>query len=380
MKFLFILLFIFPGLLSAQDSAKYLSGAVPVENGKVVFTRTFEAPGIPQDQLYDILIEWSKKRFTPDEKRQGRVVYSNREKGEIANRGEEYLIFSESTFSLDRSLILYQLILICSEGKCESKITSVRYKYNTSNGIENYPAEELITDENALNRKKDKLIRKIGKFRTFTIDLVEELHKGIEQSIAAVLPKTSPTSTMEPVTTQAPAFPVHPHPLQGYKQIAADQIPGNIIKMLSQDWMLITAGDKEQLNTMTASWGGLGHLYGKPVAFCFINPARYTYQFMEKEDTYTLTFYTEAYRDALQYCGTHSGKDSDKIKEAGLHPLFTAEGTPAFSEAWMIIECRKLLSQPFTPESLSDEKLRNEWSGKPMHKMYIGEILHVWIK
>ena len=65
---------------------------------------------------------------------------------------------------------------------------------------------------------------------------------------------------------------------------------------------------------MTASWGGLGHMYNKPVAFCFINPTRYTYQLMENNDTYTLSFYTETYRDILNYCGTNSGRDKDKVK------------------------------------------------------------------
>ena len=78
--------------------------------------------------------------------------------------------------------------------------------------------------------------------------------------------------------------------------------------------MLITAGNDQQFNPMTASWGGLGNLYNKPVTFCFINPARYTYDIMDKGDTYTLTFYTETYREALNYCGHNSGKDKDKVK------------------------------------------------------------------
>ncbi|MDR3250553.1 MAG: flavin reductase [Tannerella sp.] len=168
--------------------------------------------------------------------------------------------------------------------------------------------------------------------------------------------------------------------LQGYKQLAPDKIPGNIIKMVNDEWMLITAGTGEQFNMMTASWGGLGVLYGKPVAFCFINPLRYTYQLMEKGDTYTLSFYTEAYRDALQYCGTHSGRDADKVKGSGLTPIDMPSGGKAFSEAWLIIECRKLVGQSLNHESIFDNKIKSDWADKQLHKMYIGEIINVWMK
>ena len=144
--------------------------------------------------------------------------------------------------------------------------------------------------------------------------------------------------------------------------------------------MLITAGNDAQYNMMTASWGGLGHMYNKPVAFCFINPTRYTYQLMENNDTYTLSFYTETYRDILNYCGTNSGRDKDKVKEAGLTPITTPSGSKAFSEAWMIIECRKMISQTINIDGISDPELRKQWAGKAMHKMFIGEILNVWVK
>ena len=130
---------------------------------------------------------------------------------------------------------------------------------------------------------------------------------------------------------------------------------------------------------MTASWGGLGHMYNKPVAFCFINPTRYTYQLMENNDPYTLSFYTETYRDILNYCGTNSGRDKDKVKEAGLTPITTPSGSKAFSEAWMIIECRKMVSQSLIPEALHDSQAKEKW-GTQLHKMYIGEILNVWVK
>jgi flavin reductase (DIM6/NTAB) family NADH-FMN oxidoreductase RutF len=171
-----------------------------------------------------------------------------------------------------------------------------------------------------------------------------------------------------------------PASFENYKPLSPDKIPGNIIQMLQEDRMLITAGTDAKYNMMTANWGGLGALYGKPTATCFIHPARYTYELMETNETYTLTFYTEAWREALQYCGSNSGRDRDKVKESGLTPLTIPSGNQAFSEAWLIIECRKLVAQSLTPDALFDGKVKNEWSGKQLHKMYIGEIMNVLIR
>ena len=114
-------------------------------------------------------------------------------------------------------------------------------------------------------------------------------------------------------------------------------------------------GHEGGTNMMTASWGGLGYLYNRPVAFCFINPARHTYRLMEKAGTYTLTFYAEDFREALRYCGTHSGRDGDKIQATGLTPAATPSGAPAFKEARLVIECRKMLAQSLSPDALHDE-------------------------
>lgn len=379
MKLLLFIMLCIPSLLHAQEETQYLKGAVPEINGKVTFTRTIEAPALSQEQIFKIAQQWAEQQFISKDGFRSRVLYANAPKGELACLGEEYLVFADKALSLDRAKISYQLHLHVTPGKCEAKVLSIRYTYEN----EELTAENTITDGHALYKNKNKLIRQPGKFRTHTIDLVANLFSGLQTAINPAGNPPAPTpvpahpSVSLPATTSAP---VSPSPLQGFKQISAEQIPGNIIRLLSQDWMLITAGSADRFNTMTASWGGLGHLYNKPVTFCFINPARYTYQFMEKEDTYTLSFYTEAYRDALKYCGSHSGKDTDKIKASGLTPMITPNGSPVFSEAWLIIECRKLVSQSLIPESLGNEALRAEWSGKPMHKMYIGEILNVWVK
>ena len=215
--------------------------------------------------------------------------------------------------------------------------------------------------------------------------MVNEIFDSASETLAAAAHSGTPVTTSPqpavsvPTATEPVQSTATASNLEGYRQISPDKIPGNIYKMLSENWMLITAGNDNGFNMMTASWGGLGHLYNKPVAFCFINPTRYTINFMESKDTYTLSFYTEAYRDALNYCGTHSGKDGNKVQGSGLTPITTPNGSKAFSEAWLIIECKKMVEQQFTPEAILDPAAREKWGAEP-HKMFIGEIINVWVK
>ncbi|MDR3119142.1 MAG: DUF4468 domain-containing protein [Mediterranea sp.] len=373
-----------PTLLLAQDS-KYLAGAVPEVDGKVVFQREFDLSGATQDAIYERMLDWAAMRMKQNNNT-SRVVFSEKAEGSIATVGQEYIVFSSGALSLDRTVINYQLTITCRPGKCAVEVGKIRYVYQEK---ERYNAEEWISDGVALNKSKTKIVRGLVKFRTKTVDFVEELFDSAQAALG--IAKVVPVTAQAPVSRigtplvgtqdagQAAAV-VSSAPLSGYRQIAPDRIPGNIVKMLSEDWMLITAGTKDAFNMMTAGWGGLGVLYGKPVMTCFINPARYTYQLMEKGDTYTLTFYTEAYRDVLQYCGTNSGRDTDKVKGSGLSPITTPDGSQAFSEAWLIIECRKLVAQSIDPEAISNQVVKEQWAGKPTHKMYIGEIIHVWVK
>lgn len=393
----------------AQDDAKYLEGNVPEVEGKVVFEKTFSFTKLSKDQVYDVALDWAKERFSREN---NRVVFSDKDKGDIAAIGEDYIVFSSSALALDRATMSFRVVMSCSGNQLNMKVNGIRYEYNVSyqREPEKYIAEEWITDKAAIN--KGKLNRINGKFRRGTIDYVDELFANATQAfsnqvhsqtvgavdaVKAPQPPNQPviiggTETTTSVTSSTPVTPSTPAtiitPIQnstggslsGYKQIPAENIPGNIIKMLSQDWMLITAGNDTEFNMMTASWGGLGYVFSKPSAFCFINPTRHTYPLMEKYETYTLSFYTEAYRSILEYCGSNSGREKDKVKETGLTPVTTPSGSKAFNEAWMIIECRKLVSQSLSQESISNEEVRKEWIGKQVNKMFVGEIINVWIK
>jgi flavin reductase (DIM6/NTAB) family NADH-FMN oxidoreductase RutF len=159
-----------------------------------------------------------------------------------------------------------------------------------------------------------------------------------------------------------------------YKLISADQFRKNPFQLIGKDWMLITAGNEEKVNTMTASWGGLGVMYGKNVAFVVIRPQRYTKEFVDREETFSLSFFDKEYRKTLNYLGTVSGRNEDKIANSGL-TLARYEDTPYFDEANDVLICKKLFKQPLSTEGLLDEKLVNTWysNGDP-HTLYIAEV------
>lgn len=164
-----------------------------------------------------------------------------------------------------------------------------------------------------------------------------------------------------------------------FNEIKPAEIKDNIFDLIGRQWMLVTAGNKKNFNTMTASWGGAGILWNKPVAISFIRPQRYTYKFLEKSDRYTLSFYDEGYRDALNFCGSHSGRDCDKAKEAGLTPV-AANDAVYFDEAKLVLICRKLYIQDFKPECFIDKSIVNTYNGDDYHRVYIGEIEKVLAK
>ena len=275
MKHLFLLFLLIPVTLFAQVDKKYLAGAVPVVDDRVVFTEELNLPERSQNDIFATLLQWATTRFITTEELQSRILYSDQDKGQIACMGQEYLVFTNKALSLDRAVINYQMFITCKPGKCELKVTAIRYQYNRGTaGQEIIPAEEQITDQHTLNKTQTKLIKSTGKFRIHTIDLVDKLFADAAAAVGA-------TQVSAPVATQTPAVPrvpvtsttgqapdntITPANLEGYRQISPDKIPGNIYKMLSENWMLITAGNDAQYNMMTASWGGLGHMYNKPVA------------------------------------------------------------------------------------------------------------------
>jgi len=158
-----------------------------------------------------------------------------------------------------------------------------------------------------------------------------------------------------------------------YSKTDLNVIDENVFKLIGSDWMLITAGTKESFNTMTASWGGFGVLWNKPVSYIFVRPQRYTYEFLEKNQSYSLSFFDEKYRKALSLCGSKSGRDLDKVKETGLTPVVSGNGIVNFDEAKLVIECSKMYYQDIDPANFLDKSSSGLYNND-YHRMYIGEI------
>lgn len=157
----------------------------------------------------------------------------------------------------------------------------------------------------------------------------------------------------------------------------------NVWDLIGKQWMLITAGDENGFNTMTASWGGIGWLWNKPVAFIFIRPERYTHQFVEKSEYVTLSFLPEVYRKALQICGTVSGRDTNKVTDANLTPEFIRNGVVGFAQSRLTLVCKKLFKTSMTEDCFIDKDVLKRWyndqPGGSLHDVYVVEINEAYI-
>ncbi len=159
-------------------------------------------------------------------------------------------------------------------------------------------------------------------------------------------------------------------------EIKASSLQKTPFEMIGKDWMLISAGDENKYNTMTASWGGLGVLWNKNVVFAFVRPQRFTFEFLNDSDYFSCSFFEEKYRDALSFCGKYSGRDYDKAKECNITPNFT-EDAPYFDEAKTVIVCKKLYVQQMTEDSIIDESIKANYNCDDYHYVFVGEIVKV---
>jgi hypothetical protein len=305
-------------MAQAQNEAKYLEGAVPLEEEKVVFRTDLQVNALSKSELYRTALKWAGQEFVTDGKFNARVVYADTLEGKIAVYGDEYLVFSSSALSLDRARVNYQLQMNVSDGNCEAVLSRIRYTYHEGERKpDKYAAEEWITDEVALNKAKTKLIPICGKFRRKTIDRKDELFKSLQNAFgerlielgaqtAPVLPAdlvsatpvrrqpdlstpvrmvdiaTEVTPECPDTTTEAPVTRI---PLSTELPVAAPTAPHHL---------MITAGDDEQFKLNASAWGGESQLFGKHVTFCFIDTQKTAAcLLMANNDTYTIALYEE---------------------------------------------------------------------------------------
>lgn len=330
MKQLLLFVLLIPTLLWAQDDSKYLAGAVPQENGKVIFTKEISAPALSSKQIYDSMLQWAKGHFNTDN---ARVVYANEAEGDIAAVGEEYLVFQNSALSLDRTLMNYRVTIECKNHDCTIKVNGIRYEYNVSyqRDPEKYLAEEWITDKYALNKDKTKLYKGNGKFRTKTVDFVNDLFKDATATLGIQAVATAPSAQQVAPIPAVPATPVIAAATlkEGYVAFSSEKVPSTLLQMLPESTMQINPDKDQTVKEPAASWKGIGNMFGKSIASVSINPDSPVYKAVGNNDIYNLSFF--------------------KKGETG--------------DAWLIIECRKV--------GEADD------SGQ---KTLMGEVLNVWVK
>ena len=329
---LFVLLCIcLPAAVHAQkdkdddDDSKYLAGAVPEVDGKVVFTKEFSIPGMSQEEIFNRMQKWMEARLKKNENN-SRVVYTNPEEGQIVGTGEEWIVFSSSALSLDRTKILYQLSVVCAPEKCTMEVEKIRFNYRE--GKEKYTAEEWIVDKYALNKAQTKLVRGLAKWRRKTVNFVDDLALGAAEALSAstakkaaeteqpeakkeeksavssgpivIAPKAevevkppaeTPKLTVVPAPPLTPATPVASGTVPGYKEVAPDQLPTNAIQMGAGKLVLVIGTDAFNMTMMTANAGGsLGKSSGKHVIFSFLSPDQPSEQ-MAAAETSTVRLY-----------------------------------------------------------------------------------------
>lgn len=359
-----------PAVLQAQkrDDSKYLAGAVPEEDGKVVFSKEFSIPGMSQDEIFERMKKWMELRLKKNQNETSRVVYTNKEKGQIVGMGEEWIVFASSALSLDRTRITYQLSAFCQPEKCEFRIEKIRYTYREGRDQEKYVAEEWITDQYALNKSQTKLVLGLAKWRRKTVDFADALCTEVTEALSAAsidqitvksdneddgkdeekteskaIVNAGPTvieakKQVVEVPAEAPATaaevqqqPAAPAPQQtAYKEVAPDQVPADAIQIGAGKLVIVIGTDAFNQTMMTANAGGsLGQMSGKAVIYTFLSPDQ-AHELLDRAKTYTVRFYPNGQQ-----------------------------------EPTVVLECKKLPSQ---------EPLE----GQP--RMYIGEIVKAQIK
>ncbi len=165
-----------------------------------------------------------------------------------------------------------------------------------------------------------------------------------------------------------------------FKEIKPDELEKSPFRLIGKEWMLITAEKDNKVNTMTASWGGFGFMFDKNIVYIVIRPQRYTKEFVDNADTFSLTFFDKGFKKQLGYLGTVSGRNENKVSKANL-TIQHSDSTPYFEEANIAIICKKIYAQDFKPECFITSELATKWyPEKDYHTLYIAEIEKILIK
>ncbi len=163
--------------------------------------------------------------------------------------------------------------------------------------------------------------------------------------------------------------------------IPLDDLTLRSYHLWERQWLLLCAGDyaARQFNAMTIAWGSIGSMWGRPFVQVAVRPTRYTFEFMQRYPTFTVSAFADEYRAALQLLGTRSGRSGDKISAAGLTPVAAEQVTaPCFAEAEFTLECRTIYWDDLKPDHFLDPAIEKNYPDRDYHRVYFGEIACVW--
>jgi hypothetical protein len=267
------------------DDSHYLSNAVPEQNGKVVFSKSYAVSGMNKEAIYDRILKYFTARMAQNKNAKSRIIYANKDEGIVAAHGEEWLVFANKALTLDRSGISYQITATCSDGKCEISIAKINYTYGEK---EKYTAEEWITDKNALNKDKTKLIRFTAKWRRHTVDLCDAYFAGIKETLNG---KQADTATRAASIVQEEPKLI---------DVSADKISSDVADMISKSKVVIMVGnDTDDMTTMTAMKGAtIGTAKGKQMIFANFDSSQPT-SAIDHAEKYKLKFINRETREVL---------------------------------------------------------------------------------
>lgn len=169
-----------------------------------------------------------------------------------------------------------------------------------------------------------------------------------------------------------------------FVKIKPEKVDFNVFQKIRYDWLLITSGTKESFNSMTACWGGFGHLWDiHHTCFIFVRPARFTFDFLENYDNFTIQLFSSEYKDKLHYFGSNSGRDVDKVYNTNFHPKFSSNYI-YYEESKIVFKCKKIYFQDIDKNNFLDDTITDWYSNNfpehGYHRMYVGSIEEVLIK
>lgn len=322
-------------MAQTNPDAKYLVGAVPEVNGKVVFSKEYQIPGMSQEEVFDRVANWMEGRLALN-KNNSRVVLKDKEKGQLVGLSDEWIVFSSTALSLDRTRILYQLFVECQAEKCRLEVNKINYIYRE--GKERYSAEEWVVDKYALNKDKTKLVRGLAKWRRKTVDLMDNLCLELADALSAVRPTpealaaaeaaaaeeqkkeeksvatsgtmvinqrnrvemsggnaaanaTAAANAAANTTAAANATSAVVSNAPAAANAAATNAPAAALNPSEGRLVIVIGSDPFNMTMMTANAGGsLGTYQGKQVIFTILSPDQ-PYDQMERAESYEVRFY-----------------------------------------------------------------------------------------